>query len=109
MREELYSEGYGSSFFVWGRDGNSRQISPLAFPYPSNKESSRLAGPSLSQRFGRFAYTLSALNGHCSFLRGDVDGDGAMSVHIRQCVREQPDTGYWKSERTYLAAVPWFL
>ena len=56
MREELYSEGYGSSFFVWG-EGREQ---------PPNK-SSRF---SISV-FGRFAYTLSALNGHCPLFMGE--------------------------------------
>ena len=33
---------------------------------------------------------------------------GPMSVHIIRPVREQPDTGYWKSLPPYFAAAPGF-
>ena len=33
---------------------------------------------------------------------------GPMSVHIIRPVREQPDTGYWKSLLPYFAAAPGF-
>ncbi len=48
-------------------------------------------------------YTLSALYVHCHFLLFWVFGFLAMFVHIRQGVREQPDTGYWKSLPPYFA------
>ena len=65
----------------------------------------RAAGFSISV-FGRFAYTLSALCGHYLGVFFGCFGFLVMSVHIRQCVREQPDTGYWKSLLAYLGAIP---
>ncbi len=54
--------------------------------------------------FGRFTYTLSALDGHCLFWFFGSVGFLAMFVHIRQRVREQPDTGYRKWLTAYFAA-----
>ena len=57
--------------------------------------------------FGRFTHSLSALYGH--YLIYDfVSGSflWVMFVHIRQTVREQPDTGYRKSLLPYFTAIP---
>lgn len=55
--------GFPLDVFEGGRV--CRKKSRQTFPYPGNKESSHPVGPSLSQRFGRFTYTPSALNVHC--------------------------------------------
>ncbi len=57
--------------------------------------------------FGRFTHSLSALYGH--YLIYDFASDSflwVMFVHIRQTVREQPDTGYRKSLLPYFTAIP---
>ena len=56
--------------------------------------------------FGRFTYTLSALNGHHLLDFWYVSDVVVMSVHIIQSVREQPDTRYWKCLTAYFAADP---
>ena len=81
----------GSPFFGGGgRD--CRKISHQSFPYPV---------------FGRFTHSLSALYGH--YLIYDFASGSflwVMFVHIRQTVREQPDTGYRKSLLPYFTAIP---
>ncbi len=63
-------------------DGRGRQkISPPVFPHLV---------------FGRFTYTLSALCEHYLGVFWGMGCFGVMFAHIRQCVREQPDT--WISE-----------
>ncbi len=59
--------------------------------------------------FGRFAYILSATIVHY-FVNFLYDGKFSlvMSVRIRQAVRKQPDTGYWKSLGGQAAPVPDF-
>ncbi len=57
--------------------------------------------------FGRFTHSLSALYGH--YLIYDFASGSflwVMFVHIRQTVREQPDTGYRKSLLPYFTAIP---
>ncbi len=74
---------------------NCRKRSQQSFPYPV---------------FGRFTYTRFALVRH--YPRDLVIGEvfEVVSAHIKQSVREQPDTGYWKSLLTSFAADPsWFL
>ena len=51
----------------------------------------RAAGFSISV-FGRFAYILSALDGHYLEMFWDFFGFLVMFVQSRQSVREQPDT-----------------
>ena len=69
-----------------------RSINRQPFPYPV---------------FGRFAYTLSALNVHylacflCQLF------SAVMSAHIIQSVRKQPDTGYRKWLPVYAATAPY--
>jgi hypothetical protein len=73
----LDAEG-GKLFF----DGRAGVHGGQTFPYPV---------------FGRFTHSLSALDGHYLKMFLGRFGLLVISVHIRQAVREQPDTGYRKS------------
>ena len=55
------------------------------------RQRGRLSGFSISV-FGRFTYTLSALDGHYFGIFEKVLCFVVMSAQIRQYVREQPDT-----------------
>ena len=83
------AEGFGFGVLSGKGAGGCRKIRQQTFPYPV---------------FGRFTYTLSALDVHYLVWFWVVCGVLVMCVHIRQSVREQPDTGYRKCLLSYFAA-----
>ena len=78
-------------------EGVCHKIRQQTFPYPV---------------FGRFSYMLSALVGRTifGFCQASPVGDfERLSANIRRHVREQPDTGYWKSLLSYFVTDPFTL
>jgi hypothetical protein len=58
--------------------------------------------------FGRFTHTLFALHGHCLYKKLGAIFFEALSVHIKQRVREQPDTGILEKSGPGFGSLPDF-